>query len=50
MSPEQFLILVLYLMQDSFLEMSLVVDNTIKFSAQNLLNFVVKFGSNVEIC
>ncbi len=38
------------LMQDSVLETLLVVDYTIKISAQNLMNFIVKFGTKVEIC
>jgi hypothetical protein len=37
-------------MQDSVLETLLVVDYTIATTAQNLLNFIVKFGSKVEIC
>jgi hypothetical protein len=37
-------------MQDSVLEALLVVDYMIKISAQNLLNFIVKFGTKVEIC
>jgi hypothetical protein len=37
-------------MQDSVLETLLVVDYTIKISTQNLMNFIVKFGSKAEIC
>jgi hypothetical protein len=37
-------------MQDSVLETLLVVDYTIEIWTQNLLNFIVKFGSKVEIC
>jgi hypothetical protein len=37
-------------MQDSVLETLLVVDSTTKMTAQNLLNFVVKFGSKSEFC
>jgi hypothetical protein len=38
------------LIQDSVLEMLLVVDFMIKISAQSLLNFIVKVGSKAEIC
>ncbi len=41
---------ILKLLQDSVLETLLVVDSTIKMTAQNLWNFVVKFGSKAEIC
>jgi hypothetical protein len=37
-------------MQDSVLETLLVVDYTIKIKAQNLWNFIVKFGPKAEIC
>ncbi len=37
-------------MQDSVLETLLVVLYTIKIWTQNLLNFIVKFGSKAEIC
>jgi hypothetical protein len=37
-------------MQDSALETLLVVDYMIKIWTQNLLNFIVKFGSKAEIC
>jgi hypothetical protein len=37
-------------MQDSVLETSLVVDSTTKTTAQNLLNFITKVGSQAEIC
>ncbi len=37
-------------MQDSVLETLLVVDSTNKITAQNLWNFIVKFGSNAKIC
>jgi hypothetical protein len=37
-------------MQDSALETLLVVDSKTKITAQNLLNFIVKFGSKAEIC
>jgi hypothetical protein len=37
-------------MQDSVLETLLVVDYTIKITAQNFWNFIVKFGSKAEIC
>jgi hypothetical protein len=37
-------------MQDSVLETLLVVDYTIKISAQNFTKLIVKFGSKVEIC
>jgi hypothetical protein len=37
-------------MQDSVLETLLVVDSKTKITAQNLWNFIVKFGSKVEIC
>ncbi len=37
-------------MQDSVLETSLVVDYTIEIWTQNFTNFIVKFGSKVEIC
>jgi hypothetical protein len=37
-------------MQDSVLEALLVVDYMIKISPQNLLNFIVKFGTQTEIC
>jgi hypothetical protein len=37
-------------MQDSVLETLLVVDYMIKISAQNLLNFIVKFRAKAEIC
>jgi hypothetical protein len=37
-------------MQDSVLKTLLVVDYTIKFSAQNLTKLIVKFGSKAEIC
>jgi hypothetical protein len=37
-------------MQDSVLETLLVVDYTIKISAQNSFNFIAKFGSKAEIC
>jgi hypothetical protein len=36
-------------MQDSILETLLVEDSTTKMTAQNLWNFVVKFGSKAEI-
>jgi hypothetical protein len=38
------------LMQDSVLETLLVVNSKTKITAQNLLNFIVKFGSKAEIC
>jgi hypothetical protein len=37
-------------MQDSVLETLLVVNSTNKMTAQNLWNFIVKFGSKAEIC
>ncbi len=37
-------------MQNSVLESLLVVDYTVKISAQNLSNFTAKFGSKAEIC
>jgi hypothetical protein len=37
-------------MQDSVLETLLVEDYTIEMTAQNFWNFIVKFGSKVEIC
>jgi hypothetical protein len=37
-------------MQDTVLETLLVADYTIKITAQNLWNFIVKFGSKAEIC
>ncbi len=37
-------------MQDIVSEALLVVDFMIKISAQSLLNFIVKFGSNAKIC
>jgi hypothetical protein len=37
-------------MQDSVLETLLVVDYTIKITAQNLWNLIAKFGSKAEIC
>jgi hypothetical protein len=37
-------------MKDSHLEMLLVVDSMIKMTAQNLWDFIVKFGSKAEIC
>jgi hypothetical protein len=37
-------------MQDSVLETLLVVDYMIQIWTQNLLNFIVKFGSKAEIC
>jgi hypothetical protein len=36
--------------QDSVLETLLVVDSSIKMTAQNLWNFIVKIGSKSEIC
>jgi hypothetical protein len=36
-------------MQDSVLETLLFVDYTTKMTAQNLWNFIVKFGSKVKI-
>jgi hypothetical protein len=35
-------------MQDSVLETLLVVDSTIKMTAQNLWDFIVKFGSKAK--
>ncbi len=37
-------------MQDSVLETLLVVDYPNEIWTQNLLNFIVKFGSKAEIC
>jgi hypothetical protein len=37
-------------MQDRVFETLLVVDYTIKISAQKLWNFIAKFGSKAEIC
>ncbi len=37
-------------MQDSVLETLLVVDSKTKMTAQNLWNFIAKFGSKAEIC
>jgi hypothetical protein len=37
-------------MQNSVLETLLVVDFMIKMTAQNLWNFIAKFGSKAEIC
>jgi hypothetical protein len=37
-------------MKDSVLETLLVVDSTIKMTAENLWIFIVKFGSKAEIC
>jgi hypothetical protein len=37
-------------MQDSALETLLVVNSTIKMTAQNFWNFIIKFGSKAEIC
>jgi hypothetical protein len=36
-------------MQDSVLETSSVVDSTTKMTAQNLWNFIAKFGFKAEI-
>jgi hypothetical protein len=37
-------------MEDSVLEALRVVDHMIKITAQNFLNFLVKFGTKAEIC
>ncbi len=37
-------------MQDSVFKTLLVVDYTIEIWTQNLMNFIVKFGTKVEIC
>jgi hypothetical protein len=37
-------------MQDSVLETLLVLDYMIKILTQSFLNFIVIFGSKVEIC
>jgi hypothetical protein len=41
---------ILNVWKDSVLETLLVVDSTTEMTPQNLWNFIVKFGSKVEIC